>query len=111
MSQQNVTFQLVPPHVHRRNPAERAIGTFKDHFIAGLSTTDKRFPMHLWCQLIPQATITLNLLRASRLNPRLSANEQLNGTFDFNKTPLAPPGTKVIVHEKPQVRQSWAPRR
>ena len=109
MAQHNVTYQLVPPHVHRRNAAERAIGTFKDHFIAGLSTTDKRFPMHLWCQLIPQATITLNLLRASRLNPRLSANEQLNGTFDFNRTPLAPPGTKVIVHVKPLVRQTWAP--
>ena len=31
----DVDFQLVPPHVYRRNAAERAIQTFKSHFIAG----------------------------------------------------------------------------
>jgi hypothetical protein len=30
----NCKLQLVPPHVHRRNAAERAIRTFKDHFLA-----------------------------------------------------------------------------
>jgi hypothetical protein len=33
----------------------------------------------------------------------------LEGTFDFNKTPMAPPGTKVIIHEKPEQCQSWDP--
>jgi hypothetical protein len=33
----------------------------------------------------------------------------LEGTFDYKKTPLAPPGTKVIIHEKPQQRGSWDP--
>jgi hypothetical protein len=33
----------------------------------------------------------------------------LEGTFDYNKTPLAPPGTKVIIHEKPQQRKTWDP--
>jgi hypothetical protein len=51
--------------------------------------------------------MTLNMLRASRLNPTLSAEAQLNGIFDFNRTPLAPPGTSVIIHEKPSVRQFW----
>jgi hypothetical protein len=32
----NMQYQLVPPHIHRRNAAERAIRTFKTHFIAGL---------------------------------------------------------------------------
>lgn len=105
MFQHHVNYQLVPPHVHRRNAAERAISTFKDHFIAVLASTDKLFPMHLWDRLIPQSILTLNLMRQSRLNPRLSAEAQLNGAFDFNKTPLAPPGTRVIVHEKPSVRQ------
>lgn len=91
--------------MHRRNAAERAISTFKDHFIAGLASTDKLFPIHLWDRLIPQSILTLNLMRQSRLNPRLSAEAQLNGAFDFNKTPLAPPGTRVIVHEKLIVRQ------
>jgi hypothetical protein len=31
-----VEYQLVPPHCHRRNAAERAILTFKEHFVAGL---------------------------------------------------------------------------
>ncbi len=107
MRAKSVTFQLVPPHNHRRNAAEKAIGTWKDHFIAGLSSLDPNFPMHLWCRLIPQATTTLNLLRQSHINPRLSAEAQLNGAFDFNTTPLAPPGTRVVVHEKTTQRGSW----
>eukprot|EP00957_Ditylum_brightwellii_P207195 15351928-Ditylum_brightwellii.AAC.1 len=31
----------------------------------------------------------------------------MNGAFDFNKTPLVPSGTRVIMHEKPKVRTSW----
>eukprot|EP00978_Attheya_sp_CCMP212_P006283 scaffold14236_cov54-Attheya_sp.AAC.5 len=52
--------------------------------------------------------ISLNLLRGSRLNPKLSAYAQVHGAFDFNRTPLAPPGTKVLIHEKPDVHASWA---
>lgn len=109
LQENEVGYQLVPPHVHRRNAAERAISTFKDHFIAGLASTDKDFPMHLWDRLLPQAQLTLNLMRQSRINPRLSAEAQLNGAFDFNATPLAPPGTKVLLHDKPNVRRSWDP--
>ena len=105
----NIEFQLAPPHIHRRNAAERAIRTFKNHFIAGLCSTDSNFPMHLWCRLIPQALLTLNLLRPSRINPTLSAEAQLNGAYDFMKHPLAPPGTKCQVHEKPSQRRTWAP--
>jgi hypothetical protein len=109
MTDNDIQFQLTPPHVHRRNAAERAIRTFKNHFIAGLASTDPNFPLSLWDKLIPQAVLTLNLLRASRLNPSLSAHSQLHGTYDYNKNPIAPPGTKVMVHVKPSVRQSWAP--
>ena len=108
MTQNDVEYQLVPPHIHQRNSAKRAISTWKDHFIAGLSSTDKQFPMHLWCRLVPQCTLTLNLLRQSRINPRLSAEAQLNGAFDFNKTPLAPPGTRVIIQEQTGVRRTWS---
>ena len=106
---EDVEYQLVPPHIHRRNASERAIRTFKNHFIAGLASTDPNFPLSNWCRLLPQAELTLNLLRASRLNPKLSAYAQLEGTFDFTRTPLAPPGTRVIIHEKPTIRQTWAP--
>ena len=29
--------------------------------------------------------------------------------FDFKRTPLAPPGTRVIVHETPDNHRTWAP--
>jgi hypothetical protein len=64
-----IDYQLVPPHAHRRNAAERAIQTFKNHFIACLGTTDKNFSLHLWDRILPQAITTLNLLRSSCLNP------------------------------------------
>jgi len=41
-------LQVVEPHNHRVNPAERAIQTFKDAFIAALVTTDRNFPLQLW---------------------------------------------------------------
>ena len=61
-------------------------------------------------KLLPQAEITLNLLRNSRINPSLSVYYQVWGNFDYNKTPLAPLGTKLLVHLKPEVRETWAPR-
>jgi hypothetical protein len=39
----------------------------------------------------------------------MSAYAQLNGHFDFNRTPLAPPGTRVIAHAKPYQRASRDP--
>jgi hypothetical protein len=108
MRQADVDFQLVPPYDHRQNAAEHAIGIWKDHFVAGLASTDPNFPMHLWCRLVEQCTQTLNLMRTSRINPRLSAEAQLNGAFDYNKTPLALPGTKVLIHETPNRRRTWA---
>jgi hypothetical protein len=105
-----IQYQLVPPHIHRHNAAERSIRTFKAHFIAGLSTFDAHFPMHLWCRLLHQATITLNLLRNSRLNKKVSAYAQVFCPFYSNTTPLAPPGTRIVAHEKTKQRATWAAR-
>jgi hypothetical protein len=88
---------------------EHAISTFKDHFIASLCSTDPLYPLNLWDKLIPQSNITLNLLHCLHINPQLLAYAQVFGAFDFNKTPLAPPRTCVLVHEKPDIWQSWDP--
>lgn len=109
LDEEGIDFQLAPPHLHRRNAAERAIRTYKNHFIAILCGTDPDFPLHLWDRLNDQVLLTLNLLRTSRINPHLSAHAQLFGAFDFNRTPIGPLGTKVLVHEKPDVRETWAP--
>ena len=100
---------LVPPYAHRVNAAEKAIDSYKNHFISGLVTLHSDFPLHLWCRLITLASTTLNLLRPSRINPRLSAEECLNGVFDYNKTPIAPPGCKVVVHESTTNKGTWSP--
>ena len=55
-------YQLVPPHIHRKSSAEQNIRTFKEHFIAGLSSTHKDLLLHIWCQLLPRASLTLNLI-------------------------------------------------
>jgi len=65
MMAEDIDFQLVPPHIHCWNAAECAICTFKNHFIVGLCSTDKQFPLHLWDHLLPQAKLTLNLLHGS----------------------------------------------
>jgi hypothetical protein len=109
LKKQGIDYQPAPPHIHRRNNSERAIQTFKDHFIEGLCSVDPNFSLKLWDKLLPQATITLNLLKKSRINPRMSTYAQLNGHFDFNRTPMAPPVTRIIAHEKPDQRASWKP--
>ena len=105
---ERIGIQLVPPHNHRVNAAERAIATFKEHFIAALATVDAHCPLQLWDEFLPQVELTLNMLRFSRRDPKKSANQEVYGTFDFNKTPLAPIGTKALMYDDPASRASWA---
>jgi hypothetical protein len=98
-----------PPHNHRVNAAERAIATFKEHFIAVLATVDAHWPLQLWDEFLPQVEFTLNMLHFSCRYPKKSANQEVYGTFDFNKTPLAPIGTNALIYDDPASRASWAP--
>ena len=86
------------------NAAKRTIQTFKAAFIAALAATDSNFPLQLWDKLTPQVQDTLNLLRASRINPDISAYEALNGPNNWDRYPLAPPGCKAIIYEALAVR-------
>jgi hypothetical protein len=104
-----MTFQLVPPHDHQRNCAEKAIQTFKAHFISILCRTNTEFPLHLWCQLLPQAEDTLNMLQTAQLCPTVSAYTYLWGQHDYNANPFAPLGCKVEAHVTPTVQEMWAP--
>ena len=93
--------------MYRRNTAERAIITFKNHMIADFATSDINYPLSEWDILLTQTELTSNLLRTPRGNPKLSSYTYLFGNFDFNKTPLAPPGTKVLIHKKSADRGLW----
>jgi hypothetical protein len=65
--------------------------------------------MHLWDILLPQAVITLSTLRTSIINPTLLSSTHIDGQYDFDRAPMAPPGTRIIAHETPIRRRTWAP--
>ncbi len=44
-----MTYELVPPEEHQHNMAEKAIQTFKDHFVGVLSGYAPSMPIHPWC--------------------------------------------------------------
>jgi hypothetical protein len=98
-----LNIQLVPPHNHQENAAKHAIATFKEHFIVALATIDMRIcPLQLWDEFLLQVELTLNMLHFSRQNPKKTANqEEVYCSYDLNKTPLAPLGTKALVYEDP----------
>ncbi len=83
-----MTYELVPPDEHRRNMAEKAIQTFKDHFVGVLSGCTPSMPIHLWCQLLPQVERQLLLLRQSRAHPNLSAYAHVYEQHDYNSCQL-----------------------
>ena len=66
-------------------------------------------PLQLVDEFLPQVELTLNLLRFSRRNPNISANQELYGPFNFSKTPLTPLGTKALIYNDPAMCTSWAP--
>ncbi|KAL7439594.1 hypothetical protein ACHAXM_007602 [Skeletonema potamos] len=103
----NMTFELVPPGTHRRNAAEVAIRNVKTHLLSILAGVADDFQMGLWDRLLPQAELTLNLLRSSNATPNVSAYAHVYGNFDYNKMPLAPMGCKVHVHQPTDSRHSW----
>ncbi|KAL7502018.1 hypothetical protein ACHAXN_000132 [Cyclotella atomus] len=88
-------YQLITSHVYRANVAEKAIQTFIYHYTAILAGVDDSFPMHLWDQLLPQAEMTLNMLRPTNATPTVSAYMCLHGNHDFNAHPLEPLGCSV----------------
>ena len=51
----------------------------------------------------------INLQRQTTRNPIIPNYTAPEDTFDLNKTASAPPGFKVVVHEKPYTRRTWSP--
>ena len=93
-------IELVPPGTHRRNASEVVIQNLKANFLSVLAGTAQSFPPSLWDRLLPQAKITINLLRQSNEIPNVSAYAYLSGPIDYNKMTLAPMGISVQVNKK-----------
>jgi hypothetical protein len=106
--QKNCTIQVVLLNNHRRNLAEQAIQTFKNHFKAILVGVDDTFPMRLWDRLLLQTILALNFLRQSNAVPTVLSHQYVHGNFDYNKMPLAPMGCAVQLHQSSTRRASWA---
>ena len=104
----NMELELVPPGSHRRNAAELAIQNFKAYFISILVGVVDDSPNDLWDWLIPQAGVTIILLRQSNATPTLSAYAHMSGPFDYNKMPLELLGCQVQFHKNTDKQGTWA---
>ena len=65
------------------------------------------FPITYWCRLIPQIYFSVNIVKKCRQNPLLSAWAAMEGEFHFNATPIAPPGSEMLMHENPNRRKTF----
>jgi hypothetical protein len=81
-----INIQLVPLHNYWVNADKCAIPNFKEHFIAALNTIDMLCPLQLWHEFLIQVELTLNMLHFSQQNLKKSANQEVYGSFAFNKT-------------------------
>jgi hypothetical protein len=102
IQEKGMTHRLIPPSNHRQNLAERAIQTFKHHFISILSGVDNKSPLSLWCHLLGPAELTVNLLHQSN-----GAFAHVHSHHDYMRKPFAPLGWAVHAHVKPDAPQMW----
>ena len=70
----------------------------------------QKIPLYLCCRLLQQDFLTLNLIRQSRLQPKLSTYAQMEEQHGYNSHSLAPPGIPVLIHQESNARETWASR-
>jgi hypothetical protein len=99
-AQQRVTVDRVPPNQKRANKAERAIQTFRNHFLTILVGTHPNFPINQWHHLLPQTESTLNMMHAWPDNMTISAYHGIHRRpYDFLSHPMAPCGPLLVAHD------------
>ena len=101
IKQEKIDEQFVKPHNCRVNAAKPAVKAVKYHTIAALTTVNPTCLLQLWNKMVPQIQDTLNTLRTSQQNSKILAYEHVEGSFDWNQTPLAPLGCRPVVYSKP----------
>jgi hypothetical protein len=104
---------LEPEFAPRRNPAKRFIRTSKNHIIAVvaiIANTDPYFPMAATKHLIEQSAKS----RSFSCDPRQPTLPRCrrktfmyDRPYDFNRHPITPPGTRVVVLDKHHA--TWTP--
>jgi hypothetical protein len=101
LTKKECNLQVVEPHNHHVNTAERAIQTFKDAFIAAMATTNLDFPLQLWDKLTLQVQDTLNLLQESRIRQYWRMKRSMGLTIGIG-TP-SPLQVARLSYMKPQM--------
>ena len=102
-----IEYQKIPPNMHMRNPGEKAVSTFKNHFKAILAGVDQTFPMNLWNHLLLQAESTFNMMLQTNVAPMMSAYAFMYEQHDYNKTPMTAMGCTALIHIKSDIRKTW----
>ena len=72
-----------------------------------MSSLPPTFPITYWCRLLPQTYFSVNIAIKCRQNPLLSAWAAMEGEFHFYTTPIAPPGSEILIHENPNRRKKF----
>jgi hypothetical protein len=107
MREEAMDYQVVPPHVHRRNAAKRAIWTFKNYFIAGLCSIDPNFSLQLWDRLLrlpaPSSHYHCEPAPSFAAQPATLLRGPIKWSVRLQSDPTCTPGNKVIVHETSSV--------
>ena len=77
-------MQTSPPCEYINNYEVRGIQKRKDYFKVALASLDPKLSLQDRDMLMPQANITINLIRSFRVNPKLSAYAHIFRKFYFN---------------------------
>ena len=85
---------------------------FHEHFMCPMKCISWASHLSHPCDVIGRhlvrRRINSNLLRSSsRIHPSLSAHASLFGNYDSNRTPIAPPGTKVVASTSAGTRTTF----
>ena len=106
ITSQRTDLQYSPPGRHCA-PAEKAVQTYKSCFKSVTASLPSTFPVSYWCHLLEQGDLAVNIVRPCRQNPKLSAWAATEGEFHFGSTPIAPPGTEMLMYVRPENRKSF----
>ena len=101
-----MTYQLAPPDKYRLNISKKAIQFWKDHFISVFSGFAAIFPLHLWCQVIPQAE-NKSIMTTIKCQKNISSYAHLHGNHDYPALPFVPSVMEALIHEKPSRSKTW----
>ena len=103
-----MTCKFITTQIHSVNAEYQSIFKWKDHSIEVFYIIHYKFPIHLWFIIIQQDNTTLNLLRPSHINSEFFSQAAFEGKIDYNKKPLDPLETKVLVHNNIQKHMKWS---